>query len=284
MKKTFFYIHLRDIYIESKDMFLPLIISLLFTSGPISAKEELKLNEHNIPEIISALTVEEKCKLIIGGRAEMFKSGAYKKIKAPGAAGVINEIPRLGIPGIVLADGPAGVRIRPKRPNDDRTFYCTGFPIGSLVSSTWDTELVEKAGAAMGKEAKEYGVNVLLTPGINIHRNPLCGRNFEYYSEDPLLSGKIAAAIINGIENEGVGTSLKHFAVNNQETNRLANNSKVSERAMREIYLKGFELAVKEAQPWTIMSSYNYINGEHASESYRLLTEILGTNGVLKVW
>ena len=275
MKKTFFYIHLRDIYIESKDMFLPLIISLLFTSGPISAKEELKLNENNIPEIIRALTVEEKCKLIIGGRAEMFKAGAYKKIKAPGAAGVINEIPRLGIPGIVLADGPAGVRIRPKRPNEDRTFYCTGFPIGSLISSTWDTKLVEKAGAAMGKEAKEYGVNVLLTPGINIHRNPLCGRNFEYYSEDPLLSGKIAAAIINGIENEGVGTSLKHFAVNNQETNRLANNSKVSERAIREIYLKGFEIAVKEAQPWTIMSSYNYINGEHASESYRLLTEIL---------
>ena len=119
LKRSFFYILLQDVYIENKAMFLPLIISLLFTSGPISAKEELKLNEHNIPEIISALTVEEKCKLIIGGRAEMFKAGAYKKINA---AGVINEIPRLGIPGIVLADGPAGVRIRPKRPNDDRTF------------------------------------------------------------------------------------------------------------------------------------------------------------------
>ena len=256
-------------------MFRLLIFTILSVSSPIKDTESLKLNENNVHEIIDALTIEEKCKLIIGGRAEMFKPGAYRKIKAPGAAGVINEVPRLGIPGIVLADGPAGVRIRPKRPNDDRTFYCTGFPIGSLVSSTWDTELVEKAGSAMGKEAKEYGVNVLLTPGINIHRNPLCGRNFEYYSEDPLLSGKIAAAMINGIESEGVGSSLKHFAVNNQETNRLANNSKVSERAMREIYLKGFEIAVKEAQPWTIMSSYNYINGEHASESYRLLTEIL---------
>lgn len=256
-------------------MFRLLIFTILSVSSPARDTESLRLSENNVHEIIHELTVEEKCKLIIGGRAEMFKPGAYRKIKAPGAAGVINEVPRLGIPGIVLADGPAGVRIRPKRPNDDRTFYCTGFPIGSLVSSTWDTELVEKAGSAMGKEAKEYGVNVLLTPGINIHRNPLCGRNFEYYSEDPLLSGKIAAAMINGIESEGVGSSLKHFAVNNQETNRLANNSKVSERAMREIYLKGFEIAVKEAQPWTIMSSYNYINGEHASESYRLLTEIL---------
>ena len=149
-------------------MFRLLIITILAVSNPIKDTESLKLNENNVSEIVDALTVEEKCMLIIGGRAEMFKPGAYRKIKAPGAAGVINEVPRLGIPGIVLADGPAGVRIRPKRPNDERTFYCTGFPIGSLVSSTWDTGLVEKAGAAMGKEAKEYGVNVLLTPGINI--------------------------------------------------------------------------------------------------------------------
>ena len=256
-------------------MFRLLIFTFLSISRPVQDNENLRLNENNIREIIDALTVEEKCELIIGGRAPMFRHKAYTTIKAPGAAGVINEIPRLGIPAVVLADGPAGVRIRPKRPNDDRTFYCTGFPIGSLVSSTWDTELVEKAGSAMGKEAKEYGVNVLLAPGINIHRNPLCGRNFEYYSEDPLLSGKIAAAMINGIESEGVGSSLKHFAVNNQETNRLANNSKVSERAMREIYLKGFEIAVKEAQPWTIMSSYNLINGVQASENKDILTGIL---------
>lgn len=252
-----------------------IIFALLCLSATLQGKETLKLNENNVKEIVDALTVEEKCELIIGGRAEMFKPKAYTKVKAPGAAGVINEIPRLGIPAVVLADGPAGVRIRPNRPGEDRTYYCTGFPIGSLISSTWDIDMVYLAGEAMGKEAKEYGINVLLTPGINIHRNPLCGRNFEYYSEDPLLSGKIAAAMINGIESQDVGTSLKHFAVNNQETNRLTNNSLVSERALREIYLKAFEIAVKEAQPWTIMSSYNYINGEHASESYRLLTEIL---------
>ena len=256
-------------------MLKPLIFTILLAFSQHTDKEELRLNENNIDAIVSAMTIEEKCELIVGGRAEIFKPNAYKKVKAPGAAGVINEIPRLGIPATVLSDGPAGVRIRPHRPGDDRSFFCTGFPIGSLISSTWNTELVLEAGKTMGNEAKEYGIDVLLTPGINIHRNPLCGRNFEYYSEDPLLSGKIAAAMINGVESNNVGTSLKHYAANNQETNRLANNSIVSERALREIYLKGFEIAVKEAQPWTIMSSYNYINGEHASQSYRLLTEIL---------
>ena len=256
-------------------MIRTLIFTIIFACCTITAKAELKLNENNIHEIIRAMTPEEKCELIVGGRAEMFKPKAYKRVKAPGAAGVINEFQHLGIPAVVLADGPAGVRIRPHRPGDKRTFYCTGFPIGSLISSTWNTQTVEEAGKIMGKEAKEYGVDVLLTPGINIHRNPLCGRNFEYYSEDPLLSGKIAAAMINGIQSNNVGTSLKHYAANNQETNRLVNNSIVSERALREIYLKGFEIAVKESQPWTIMSSYNYINGEHASQSYRLLTEIL---------
>ena len=236
---------------------------------------EPQLREDNVKEVIAAMTIEEKCKLLTGGRAAMFKSGAYTKVKPPGAAGVINDIPRLGIPAIVLSDGPAGVRIRPQRPGDPRTFYCTGFPIGSMISSTWNTELVYEAGVAMGEEARDYNVDVLLAPGINIHRNPLCGRNFEYYSEDPYLTGKIAAAMINGVESQGVGTSLKHYAVNNQETNRLANNSILSERALREIYLKGFEIAVKESQPWTIMSSYNYVNGEHASQSYRLLTTIL---------
>ena len=256
-------------------MLKPLLYTLLLAFSPNMENEELKLNENNVSEIVKTMTVEEKCELITGGRAEMFKPKAYKKVKAPGAAGVINEIPRLSVPAVVLADGPAGVRIRPHRPGDDRTFFCTGFPIGSLISSTWNTELVSETGKAMGREAKEYGIDILLTPGINIHRNPLCGRNFEYYSEDPLLSGKIAVAMINGIESNNVGTSLKHYAANNQETNRLVNNSIVSERALREIYLKGFEIAVKEAQPWTIMSSYNYINGEHASQSHRLLTEIL---------
>ena len=234
-----------------------------------------QLREDNISEVVAAMTPEEKCTLIIGGRAASFNGIGFTNTGVPGAAGVINGIPRLGIPTVVLADGPAGLRISPTREGDTRTFYCTGYPIATMLSSTWNLELVEEAGRNMGNEVLEYGVDILLAPGANIHRNPLCGRNFEYYSEDPLLSGKMAAAMINGIEENGVGTSLKHFAVNNQELNRLSNNAIVSERALREIYLKNFEIAVRESQPWTIMTSYNFINGEHAAESKRLLTDIL---------
>ena len=234
-----------------------------------------QLREDNISEVVAAMTPEEKCTLIIGGRAASFNGIGFTNTGVPGAAGVINGIPRLGIPTVVLADGPAGLRISPTREGDSRTFYCTGYPIATMLSSTWNLELVEEAGRNMGNEVLEYGVDILLAPGANIHRNPLCGRNFEYYSEDPLLSGKMAAAMINGIEENGVGTSLKHFAVNNQELNRLSNNAIVSERALREIYLKNFEIAVRESQPWTIMTSYNFINGEHAAESKRLLTDIL---------
>lgn len=234
-----------------------------------------QLREDNIAEVVAAMTPEEKCTLIIGGRAASFNGIGFTNTGVPGAAGVINGIPRLGIPTVVLADGPAGLRISPTREGDTRTFYCTGYPIATMLSSTWNLELVGEAGRNMGNEVLEYGVDILLAPGANIHRNPLCGRNFEYYSEDPLLSGKMAAAMINGIEENGVGTSLKHFAVNNQELNRLSNNAIVSERALREIYLKNFEIAVRESQPWTIMTSYNFINGEHAAESKRLLTDIL---------
>lgn len=239
------------------------------------ADEAPQLREDNIAEVVAALTPEEKCTLIIGGRAASFNGIGFTNTGVPGAAGVINGIPRLGIPTVVLADGPAGLRISPTREGDSRTFYCTGYPIATMLSSTWNLELVGEAGRNMGNEVLEYGVDILLAPGANIHRNPLCGRNFEYYSEDPLLSGKMAAAMINGIEENGVGTSLKHFAVNNQELNRLSNNAIVSERALREIYLRNFEIAVRESQPWTIMTSYNFINGEHAAESKRLLTDIL---------
>ena len=234
-----------------------------------------QLREDNISEVVAAMTPEEKCTLIIGGRAASFNGIGFTNTGVPGAAGVINGIPRLGIPAVVLADGPAGLRISPTREGDSRTFYCTGYPIATMLSSTWNLELVGEAGRNMGNEVLEYGVDILLAPGANIHRNPLCGRNFEYYSEEPLLSGKMAAAMINGIEENGVGTSLKHFAVNNQELNRLSNNAIVSERALREIYLKNFEIAVRESQPWTVMTSYNFINGEHAAESKRLLTDIL---------
>lgn len=254
-----------------------LLVTALFAVSALSASADVppQLREDNIPEVVAAMTPEEKCTLIIGGRAASFNGIGFTNTGVPGAAGVINGIPRLGIPTVVLADGPAGLRIAPKRKGDTRTFYCTGYPIATMLSSTWNPELVEEAGRNMGNEVLEYGVDILLAPGANIHRNPLCGRNFEYYSEDPLLSGKMAAAMINGIESNGVGTSLKHFAVNNQELNRLANNAIVSERALREIYLKNFEIAVRESQPWTIMTSYNFINGEHAAESKRLLTDIL---------
>ena len=257
-------------------MITTLITTAILLASPLSHETQApQLREDNIKEVIAAMTPEEKCTLIIGGRAKNFNGIGFTNTGVPGAAGVINGIPRLGIPTVVLADGPAGLRISPTREGDIRTFYCTGYPIATMLSSTWNLELVEEAGKSIGNEVLEYGVDILLAPGANIHRNPLCGRNFEYYSEDPLLTGKMAAAMINGIESNGVGTSLKHFAVNNQEYNRLANNSILSERTLREIYLRNFEIAVKESQPWTIMTSYNFINGEHASESYRLLTEIL---------
>jgi beta-glucosidase len=223
------------------------------------------LREDNIEEVIAAMTTEEKVSLLVGASSSL----------VPGAAGYTREIERLGIPMTVLADGPAGLRIQPKRDGANQTFYCTGFPTSTLLASSWDPELVETVTTAMGNEVLEYGVDVLLAPGMNLHRNPLCGRNFEYYSEDPLLSGKMAAAYIRGIQKNGVGTSAKHFAANNQEINRLENDARVSNRALRELYLKNFEIAVKEGKPWTVMSSYNKLNGDYTQQSQGLLTTLL---------
>ena len=249
----------------------------LFIAAALAAATPVNpvLREDNIPEIVSLLTLEEKAAILVGCGSTAFDGIGRNDIGVKGSAGATHAIPRLGIPSIVFADGPAGLRIDPTRAGTDKTFYCTGFPIGTMLASTWNPALVEEAGRAMGNEVLEYGVDVLLGPGVNIHRNPLCGRNFEYFSEDPLLAGLTAAAYIDGVQSNGVGTSIKHFAANNQELNRLHNDARISERALREIYLRAFEIAVRKAQPWTIMTSYNYINGVHASESPWLLTEVL---------
>ena len=237
-----------------------------------------QLRADNIDEVMKAMTLEEKAKLLVGGANNFFSEGAVVGGEASlvaGAAGTSPAIPRLGIPATVLTDGPAGVRIDPIRKGTDKTFYATAFPIGSCLASTWNTELVGKVGAAIGNETKEYRCDVILGPGMNLHRNPLCGRNFEYYSEDPLLTGKIAAAYINGVQGENVGVSAKHFAVNSQETDRTSVDERVSQRAARELYLRGFEIAVRESNPWTVMASYNKINGEFSMGNRDLLTSIL---------
>lgn len=212
-----------------------------------------------LDEFMELLSEEEKIALLGGqpnrGVANTFGMGNNSK---------------LGIPNVMTADGPQGLRIR-----KECGVFTTAFPCASLLACTWDPDIIYQIGSAVALEVIENGIGIWLAPAINIHRTPLCGRNFEYYSEDPFLTGILASAMIKGVQSKKVATSLKHFALNNKETNRRESDSRVSERAMREIYLKAFEICVKEANPWTVMSSYNIINGVRASENRELLTDIL---------
>ena len=255
-----------------------LFFTLFLATAAMTANAQPQLRADNIDEVLQAMTLEEKAKLLVGGANNFFGAGAVVGGEADlvaGAAGTSPAIPRLGIPATVLTDGPAGVRIDPTRKGTDKTYYATAFPIGSCLASTWNTELVSKVGEAIGNETKEYRCDVILGPGMNLHRNPLCGRNFEYYSEDPFLTGKIAAAYIQGVQSQGAGVSAKHFAVNSQETDRTSVDERVSQRAARELYLRGFEIAVRESDPWTVMASYNQVNGQYSMANHDLLTKIL---------
>jgi Beta-glucosidase-related glycosidases len=266
--------------------------------------QDVKNGDCTVEELVAQLTVEEMADMCVGtlraGEGNVVGNASYT---VPGAAGDTSSILKgsRGIKNMILADGPAGLRLQPHfkttkegkllpggsvmgdsfEPfdpdiNEDEVDnyyqYCTAIPIGWSLAQSWNTELAEWAGDMIGAEMEQFGVDLWLAPAMNIHRNPLCGRNFEYYSEDPLVSGKIAAAITIGVQkHKGKGTTIKHFAVNNQEDNRYFVNAHVSERALREIYLKGFEIAVKESQPLSIMTSYNLLNGIHTANSYDLL-------------
>lgn len=261
---------------------------------------EYRSNVECIPEearkFVDTLSKEKLVALASGdpGKGQGSNLGSAG-ISVPGSAGETNNCAlEDGVPGIVLADGPAGLRLmkhynvhegkivnkpfkfslegglfcegEPADPGETYYQYCTAIPVGTLLAQTWDTALIEEIGEMIGGEMLEFSVTLWLAPGMNIHRNPLCGRNFEYYSEDPLLAGRMAGAMTNGVQNvPGCGTTIKHFACNNQEDNRMGSDSILSERTLREIYLKGFEIAITESQPMSIMTSYNLINGVHAA-------------------
>ena len=245
-------------------------VALAVNAQPVPTIGSPVLRADNIDEVVSALTLEEKVHLVIGCGMSMGSDSKF-----PGTAGRTYDIPRLGIPSAFLADGPHRLAMASKREFDSRTYHATEFPSSTTVAATFDPDAAYHVGRALGTEVKDYGMDVLLAPGVNLMRNALCGRNHEYYAEDPVLVGKIAAAYINGIQSEGTGTCLKHFAVNNQETNRNNNDSRLTQRPLRELYLKCFEIAVKEAQPWSVMTAYNKVNGKYTCEDRELTEDIL---------
>ena len=213
----------------------------------------------NIQSIVLQMTLEEKAALCTGA-----------------SVWTTTPIERLGIPEMIVSDGPHGVRrVADADSMAHESIAATCFPTASCTASSWNTDLLHQMGQAIAEEAIALKVDVVLGPGVNMKRTPVCGRNFEYFSEDPYLAGEMAASCINGVQSKGVGTSLKHYAANNQETRRMTVSAQLDERALREIYLPAFETAVKKAQPWTVMCAYNKLNGVYGSENHMLLTEIL---------
>jgi len=248
------------------------IACILFSvqiSGQIRTPQ---LGKDKVEDVIAAMTPEEKAYLVIGRGLENEAQEALSKI-APGVQGITYSIPRLGIPTVIFCDGPAGIRLMNLKGTDK--IYFTAFPVATAMAATWNTELEKKLARTMASEALGYHVDLQLAPSMNIQRNPLCGRNFEYFSEDPFLSGKFGAAFVQGLQSAGIGTTVKHFAGNNQETNRWTSNSVISQRALREIYLRGFEIAVKEGKPWAVMTTYNRLNGLYTSQNKELLKTVL---------
>ena len=229
--------------------------------------------------LVAKLTLDEKLSLLSGPGYGPGAAPINLKHDVAGVAGYINGVHRpqdgIDIPAIKLADGPAGLRINASRDNDPASYYATAWPIGSLLASSWDVDLVRQVGTAIGEEMQQYGVDLLLAPGMNIQRNPLNGRNFEYYSEDPLVTGKMGAAMVSGVQSQGVGATIKHFFGNNSETNRHDIDDLGEARTFREIYLRGFQIAIDDAHPWAIMTSYNKVNGTYVNERRDALQQIL---------
>ena len=261
---------------QNKPIFLimnKIVISLSLLTAlvmPMAVKAQ-QLRADNIDEIVAALTDDEKVHMLTGAGT----GWADPDVRFPGIAGWTYPVPRLGIPSVYLADGPHGVNMTRYRDFDHFDYSCTTTPTSTAMAATFDVNAVGKMGNLIGYELKERGLDVILGPAINLQRTALGGRNQEYMSEDPFLSGKLAAAYIRGVQNNGVGTSVKHFAGNEAETLRKQSDTRATPRTLRELYLKAFEIAVKEGQPWTIMTSYNYINGEHSTERPDLVTDIL---------
>ena len=244
-------------------------VALLFGHGA-TAVAQTRLRPDNIDQVVREMTLEEKCHLVLG-----CGMGFGRDVKFPGTAGSSYAIPRLGIPSTYCADSNQGLRMSAHRDFDSRDYFCTDYMTSIALASTWDKKAAFTVGKGIGNETKEYGLDWILAPSMNLMRNVLCGRNHEYYSEDPYLSGTMAAYCVKGIQSEGTAACVKHFAANSQETNRNANDSRVSQRALRELYLRGFELAVRIGNPWTVMTAYNSINGKATCEDVDLTETIL---------